>query len=244
MRPPLLASVSRRGACHLLIAGLVGVPLGPSALAFEVASRTEQQKLELQLYAPPAPTVVSYRQQVSDAITIKSMRGVWQLQETFTGGGTRSGTLLFRGAETEVRGTVSYSGEAASGRGPWILKSDGFGRSPTGKGGAIEQKVLWKLRRGAGGTFTYAARVNVASYGPDGLPDASVDGEIIELVNGGKPKGGYEKKVGTFRAVLKRQLRPEEEEAVVSDGAAAGGAPQALQLTPVMDGRLVYRKSD
>ena len=50
---------------------------------------------------------------------------------------------------------MSYAGEAASGRGPWIIKADGFGRSPTGVGGAIERKALWKLRRGAAGTFTY-----------------------------------------------------------------------------------------
>ena len=44
-----------------------------------------------------------------------------------------------------------YEGEAPSGRGPWIIKSDGFGRNPEGTGGIIEQKALWKLRRGDAG---------------------------------------------------------------------------------------------
>ena len=69
-----------------------------------------------------------------------------------------------------------------------MIKPDGFGRSPTGVGGAIERKALWKLRRGASDTFTYAGRVNVASYDNTGLADAAVDGDIVELINGGKPR--------------------------------------------------------
>ena len=60
------------------------------------------------------------------------MRGVWRLQETFSGSARSTGTLTFRGAEGEERGAVSYAGEAPSGRGPWIIKADGFGRSPAG----------------------------------------------------------------------------------------------------------------
>ena len=151
-----------------------------------------------------------------------------------------SGVLTFRGAETEERGAVSYAGEAASGRGPWIIKADGFGRSPTGVGGAIERKALWKLRRGAAGTFTYAGRVQVASYGVDGLPDATIAGDIVLLVKGGKTRGGDERKVGTFRAVLQRRLTAAEEESA-TDSAAAGGRPEALGVTPILDDRLVYK---
>ena len=133
------------------------------------------------------------------------------------------------------------SGEDSNaGRGLWIIKADGFGRSPRGVGGAIERKALWKLRRGAEGTFTYAARINVAGYAPDGLPDASIDGDVIQLINGGKPKGGEERVVGTFRATLLRRLTAGEEQAS-SDSAAAGAAPQALTVTPLMDERLVYK---
>ena len=67
-------------------------------------------------------------------------------------------------------------------------KADGFGRSPSGKkGGAIERKALWKLRRGAGkGTFTFAGRVRVASYRADGLPEATIAGDIVELEDAAK----------------------------------------------------------
>mmetsp|Transcript_13942 Transcript_13942/g.45322 ORF Transcript_13942/g.45322 Transcript_13942/m.45322 type:complete len:173 (-) Transcript_13942:69-587(-) len=172
------------------------------------------------------------------------MKGAWRLEESFSGSGRRtSGTLLFRGAESAERGAVAYSGEAGSGRGPWIIKADGFGRSPAGRvGGAIERKGLWKLRRGAAGTFTYAGRIVVTSYAADGLPVASIEGEIIELVNGGKPKGGSERRVGTFFAKLERRLTAAEEAAASADSAASGGAPEALQVTPVMDGRLVYKQ--
>ena len=48
-------------------------------LLFEVPERSASP--ESLLYAAPTPTVVPYQQQVSDAITIQSMRGVWQLRE-------------------------------------------------------------------------------------------------------------------------------------------------------------------
>lgn len=118
-------------------------------------------------------------------------------------------------------------------QGPWIIKADGFGRSPAGKvGGAIERKALWKLRRGPDGTFTYSGRVTVVSYASDGLPRASIEGDIVQLIAGGKPKGGSERKVGTFRAVLERRLSAAEEEAS-TDSAAAGGGPQELQVVCV-----------
>jgi hypothetical protein len=60
---------------------------------------------------------------MSDAITIRDMRGVWRLQENFAGGGSAAtGALFFRGAEGEERGAVTYAGTAANGRGPWIIK--------------------------------------------------------------------------------------------------------------------------
>ena len=77
--------------------------------------------------------------------------------------------------------------------------------------------------------------------GPDGLPDASIEGEIVQIFNGGKAKaGGSERKAGTFRATLLRRLTAAEE-AAATDSAAAGGAPQALELTPRLDERLVYK---
>ena len=55
---------------------------------------------------------------------------------------------------------------------------------------------------------------------------------IHTQINGGKPKGGSEKKVGSFEAELTRFLTAAEEEASV-DSAAAGGAPQELQVVCV-----------
>ena len=72
------------------------------------------------------------------------------------------------------------------------------------------------------------------------MPDASVDGEIVQLINGGKPKGGSERIVGKFRATLLRRLTAAEEEAS-ADSAAAGGAPEALVVQTLQDERLVYR---
>ena len=236
-------TLTRRWASSLLLVGASRWDVSPlrstAAAAFEVPERTEQQRLEQSLYTTPAPTVVPYTQQVGDAITIRTMRGVWELQEKLLGG-SAVGTLTFRGADMEEKGSVAYAGEAAAGRGPWIIKSDGFGRSPTGRGGAIEMKALWKLRRGAEGTYQYTGRINVVAYAPDGFPDATIEGEVISLINGGKPKGGTEKKVGTFRAILKRRLTATEEMAE-TDGFAAGGAPQNLQVVPLMDERLVNK---
>ena len=48
--------------------------------------------------------------------------------------------------------------------------------------------------------------MDVTSYAADGLPDAFITGEIIELINGGKPKGGSERRVGSFRAVSSAEL--------------------------------------
>ena len=239
MRCPLL---SRRVATTFVAAALSFIAPNGRSSAFEVPGLTDQQFLEQQLYTSPKPTIVNYQQQVADAITIQSMKGVWSMREKFTSPSrvTRSGMMTFRGAQFEEKGTVTYAGDASMGRGPWIIKGDGFGRSPSGKvGGAIERKALWKLRRGAEGTFTYAGRINVLSYGRDGLPDATIEGDIVQLFNGGKPKGGREKMVGTFRAKLERRLTPVEEEAA-ADSAAAGGQPEQLSLvTPVLPERVL-----
>ena len=101
--------------------------------------------------------------------------------------------------------------------------------------------MLAELRRGTDGTYIYSGRVNVASYALDGLPDATIEGDIIKLIKGGKTKGGSEEKVGTFRATLQRRLTAAEEEAA-TDSAAAGGQPETLQVVPIMDERLVYAK--
>ena len=110
------------------------------------------QRAQQALYGGGAPEVKRQTQQVSDAIRIKTMRGVWQLREYPKGGGAATqGTVTFQGSTLEARGRAVYEGEAPSGRGPWIIKSDGFGRNPEGTGGIIEQKALWKLRRGDAG---------------------------------------------------------------------------------------------
>ncbi len=226
-----------RRSSALLIASLGWrLPTPGPARALEVAKRTEEEIVERSLYSPPSPERLSFSQQVSDAITIKSMRGVWAMREYDKSNLLiASGTLTFRGSDsTPDKGTVVYEGEAASGRGPWLLKADGFGRNQMGKGGVIEQKALWKLRRPAAsggtfsGTFTYEGRVNVPSY--TGLrPDATVEGPIVELINGGKPKGGSERRVGRYEASLLRLLTDEDEQASI-DSAAAGGAPEALKV--------------
>ena len=213
-----------------LAASLSTVPTPPPPAAFA-------QDVSDLLYGSPQPSVQNFQQQISDAISIKTMRGVWTLRETFssslsTSSSPVTGSVTFRGALTEGKGTCTYEGGGPSGRGPWIIKSDGFGRLPTGKGGMIEQKALWKLRRGSEGTFQYSGRVRVVGYAVDGFPDASIEGDLIQLINGGKPKGGSERKVGTFYAKLERPLNPEEEQAA-TDSAAAGGRPEALQLNAV-----------
>lgn len=225
----------------LLIAGaaLWSAPQTPPAHGVTIPERSELQRIQQQLYSP-LPEMKTYQQQISDAIRIKSMRGVWELRETDSGGKARVGRLVFRGAETEQRGRVTYEGDAARGRGPWILKSDGFGSNPTGTGGIIEQKALWKLRRGDEGTFTYTSRVNVPSY-TGNMPDAIMSGQVVQLINGGKPKGGTEKVVGKFEASLQRLLTADDERAEVNSE-ASGGAPEAIELKPVYDDALVYRQ--
>ena len=165
--------LTRRAASALITAALCKAPPAP---AIEIPERTEQQRLEQSLYAAPAPVVQSFRQQVSDAISIRSMRGVWSLREISSSGSVKTGTMTFRGAVTEDKGSVSYTGDAVSGRGPWIIKPDGFGRNPNAKGGMIEQKAIWKLRRSGegGGTYTYAGRIDVTAA-------PKIEGEIIEL---------------------------------------------------------------
>jgi len=230
--------LTRRIATRALLAAALSqnafLPLPANAL--KVAERSEEERLAISLYGNGQPDVQSFTAQVSDAISIRTMRGVWTLKESYTAGSTTTGRLIFRGADAADRGTVAYEGDGANGRGPWIIKSDGFGRSPRGQGGIIEQKGLWKLRRGSAGTFAYAGRINV---GASPL-DAVIKGDIVQLINGGKPKGGSEKKVGKFEATLERKLNADEETAA-TDSAESGGAVQTLQVTSVMDSRLVYK---
>ena len=229
--------LARRAALGSLLAASLSPGIKSYVCAVEPPVRTSEEILQRALYAAPAPTVASNQQQLSDAITIRSMRGVWALQEYGLDGKLiASGTIIFRGADSSPdKGQVAYVGEAAAGRGPWLLKADGFGRSKTGRGGVIEQKALFKLRRppadGAkfAGTFTYEGRVNVPSYtGPK--PDATLAGPITELINGGKPKGGSERRVGRYEAQLLRLLSDDDESTAAYDSAAAGGAPEAMQV--------------
>lgn len=226
---------TRRGAA-VLLAAACGRLAPQRSLAGEVAKRTEQEALAQMLYSP-LPEVQPFRQQLSDAIPVKTLRGVWSLREYDANGRLcAEGRLTFRGAETEDRGQVVYEGDQVlyeggqsvryrtSGRGPWILKPDGFGRNPNGQGGIIESKALFKLRRGAQGTYTFASRVSVRAGSP-----FSVEGDVVQLINGGKPKGGSERKVGRFVGEFERALSPAEEVAA-TDSAASGGAPEALRV--------------
>ena len=92
VRPPCATHgghASRRSAASSLLASLLGLlgtqQLTPQAArAIEVnVDRAADQVLSNQLYGAPAPTVRTYSQQVSDAITIQTMRGVWRLSESF-----------------------------------------------------------------------------------------------------------------------------------------------------------------
>ena len=75
-----------------------------SAPAIEVASRSAQEQLERALYGTGAPEMQSYQQQINDAVSIRTMRGVWQLREfPMAGGSPIVGTLTFRGAGTEAK---------------------------------------------------------------------------------------------------------------------------------------------
>lgn len=193
------------------------------------------QRAQQQLYAP-LPEVQRQGSQVRDAIRIKTMRGVWQLREYPKDGGAgkfTEGNVTFQGSTLEARGRAVYAGEAAAGRGPWIIKSDGFGPNPEGAGGIIEQKALWKLRRGEAGTFTYAGRVAVPSF-TGSRPNAFISGDVIQLIDGGRPKGGSERAVGRFEAKLLRLLTAEDE--------GEGGTFAAVEIVPVLDEQLVYRQ--
>jgi hypothetical protein len=53
--------------------------------------------------------------------------------------------------------------------------------SPTGEGGIIEMKALWKLRRGAQGMLINSGRASVTSFTGD-RPNASIQGPIVQLV--------------------------------------------------------------
>lgn len=226
-------------AALLGVCPLLHLPSPAPARALQVDIRPAEQTLQRQLYAPPPP-VQSFSQQLSDAQPFKTMRGVWELRELdMQGRPGLTGQLIFRGAGGELaeRGSVVFSSGEISARGVWILKADGFGRSQTGKGGVIEKKAIWKLRR-AEGTYTYAGRVNVPSFNGQ-RPDAVIEGPVVQLINGGKPKGGSEKQVGRFQAKLIDLLTEADEEAAV-DSAAAGGRPESLQLVCV-DGAVSSR---
>ena len=58
--------------------------------------------------------------------------------------------------------------------------------------------------------------------------------------NAGSLHGGTGKPASAKQMWVVPQIEPEEEGAA-TDSAAAGGAPEALQVAPVMDERLVYK---
>ena len=122
-----MLEVARRSVLTLLASAIANPRIQRAWGA--VPERSEEDFLSRQLYAP-APAVQSYRQQLNDAITVQTMRGVWQLSEYSSAGKLLAeGVLTFRGADSSPdKGTVVYQGGAATGRGPWILKPDGFGR--------------------------------------------------------------------------------------------------------------------
>eukprot|EP00966_Prymnesium_polylepis_P333610 7389060-Prymnesium_polylepis.1 len=130
----LVPTAAQRLAACTLASALILCGPADVARAITVEPRSDEQTLQRSLYAPP-PDVKSYAQQLSDAQPFKTMRGVWQLREfNQQGKEVASGTLTFRGAGGAIaeKGSVVYEGEGGAGRGPWLLKADGFGRSQTG----------------------------------------------------------------------------------------------------------------
>ena len=192
--------IARRLAAALLSASLLSPPLRRVASALE-----PRQALE-----PLLPQ--SARQQISDAIPLKSMRGVWRLRETRGDGGPRlEGKLMFTGAadlvtdSTNRNGAVVYTPAdgGASASGVWVLKTAGFGRDAMGRG-VVEVKAAWKLRRD-GGKYVYSGRVRVPyEY------MAFCEGDVKLL---GGADGRDERLVGGFEAELLRPLSAEEENA-------------------------------
>lgn len=196
------------------------------------------------LYGRPALQPQSYRQQLADAIPLKTMRGVWSVRETFLDGAEPvSGTATFTGQlDNDGAGEVLWAGAAGQARGRWLLKPDGFGRDADGKG-IIQTKAAWKLRRAGGGSaLIYSGRVLVPSR-TGRRPDAVIlDGCIDELVD---KRSGATRKVGDFEASLLQLL---ELDAGDGSGAVVEAAPpQTFVLEPAASTReagvqgLLYR---
>ena len=82
----------RRHLRSTLVALLPALATPPPAYALEVARRSDVAFEQQQLYNPPPP-VTSYQQQVSDAITIQTMKGAWRLEESLSGSGACAAPL-------------------------------------------------------------------------------------------------------------------------------------------------------
>jgi len=82
----------RRHLRSTLVALLPALATPPPAYGLEVARRSDVAFEQQQLYNPPPP-VTSYQQQVSDAITIQTMKGAWRLEESFSGSGACAAPL-------------------------------------------------------------------------------------------------------------------------------------------------------
>eukprot|EP00965_Chrysotila_dentata_P172819 5702758-Pleurochrysis_carterae.AAC.1 len=149
-----------------------------------------------------------YADQLSDAIPLKTMRGVWRLREFRNNGDRLTGMLTCTGSvENPNKGELFYeSGDQSStAKGVWLLKPNGFGRDLSGKG-IIELNARWKLRR-PDGAYVYSGRVRVPSF-TGRRPDATIEGNVLKLE--GKD-GRSERKVGEFEADLQRLLTASDE---------------------------------
>lgn len=219
------ASVSPPRRAVLLSGLLYGLGIAQPGVAEQIGqeSTSKDSSIDTMRFPSRETKIKSLNQQMKETVIFNTMNGVWKFDEYDNKGELfASGTLTFTGDPRGSKGKVEYHGDGqliASGRGRWSMRADGFAKNPLGKGGVVRNSALWNLRRDELGVFAYFGLVKVDGF-TRGRADAIVEGEIIKLVKGGNPnavKGGYEKKVGTFTANLRRLLTEEE-----NDASAAG----------------------
>jgi len=210
----------------VLLSGLLyGLGIAQPVPAEQIGqeSTTKDSSIDTMRFPSRETKIKSLDQQMKETVIFTTMNGVWKFDEYDNKGELfASGTLTFTGDPRGSKGKVEYRGDGqliASGRGRWSLRADGFAKNPIGKGGVVRNSALWNLRRDESGVFAYFGLVKVDGF-TRGRADAMVEGDIIKLVKGGNVNavgGGYEKKVGTFTANLRRLLTEEE-----NDASAAG----------------------
>lgn len=226
--PPTGVNPQRRAAVRAGI--LYGLGAAQPALAIGTGRRGKDPT------SSTDPNFKSLAQQMAELNVFTSMNGVWKVREYDREGQiVATGTLTFRGNPGGSKGAVEYDGdgqqEEETGRGRWSMRPDGFAKAPLGsEGGVIQNKARWNLRKSLSGVFVYAGVVKVDGF-TKGRPDAVITGEVVQLIKGGDPngaRGGYERKVGTFSANLRRLLTEEE-----YDAAAEGPQPVLVSVATV-----------